>query len=69
MKIAKHYDKQLTPSKARIETVFFSLGFGYHQIQIIELEFLQRRGTEIRVNTWTGSYVMFVVTVSRQNVT
>ena len=42
--------------RAGIKTVLFSLGLGYHQIQIIELEFLQRRGTQIRVNTWTGSY-------------
>ena len=41
---------------AGIKNVFLSLGLGYHQIQIIELEFVQRRGTQIRVNTWTGSY-------------
>ena len=33
--------------------IFLSLGFGYHQIQIVELEFLQRRGTQIRVNILT----------------
>ena len=42
--------------KAGIKTVFLSLGLGYHHIQIIGLEFLQRCGHQIRVNTWTGSY-------------
>ena len=43
--------------KAGIKTVFLSLGLGYHHIQIIGLEFLQRCGHQIRVNTWTGSYI------------
>ena len=55
MKIANHFNKQLSPSKNWDQDVF-SLGLGYHQIQIIELEFLQRSGTQIRVNTWTGSF-------------
>ena len=42
--------------KAGIKTVFLSLGLGYHHIQIIGLEFVQRCGHQIRVNTWTGSY-------------
>ena len=42
--------------KVGIKTVFLSLGLGYHQIPIIEFELLQCRGTQIRVNTWTGSY-------------
>ena len=42
--------------RAGIKTFFFILGLGYHQIQIIELEFVQHRGNQIRVNTWTGSY-------------
>ena len=60
MKIAGHYDKQLTPSKSQDRDGFFnlgplgSLGLGYHQIQIVGLEFLQRCGHQIRVNTWTG---------------
>ena len=47
--------KNLHHLKAGIKTVF-SLGLGYHQIQIIELEILQRHGTQITVNTWTDSY-------------
>ena len=35
---------------------FNSLGFRYHQILILQLIFLQRCGTQVRVNTWTGSY-------------
>ena len=35
---------------------FLSQVFGYPHIQIIRVEFLQRRGHQIRVNTWTGSY-------------
>ena len=42
--------------RAVINACFFSLGLGYHQIQIVGLEFLQCCGHQIRVNTWTGSY-------------
>ena len=48
--------------KAAIETFFFSLGLGYHHIQSIGLEFLQRCGHQIRVNTWTVSYTKPVKT-------
>ena len=57
MKIASHHDKQLTHPRARINTVFLILGLGYHQIQILGLEFLQCGGHQIRVNTWTGFYL------------
>ena len=59
MKIRNHYDKQLTPSESRDWDDFLSKGLGYHQIQIIKLEFLQRHGTQIRVNSWTVSTNMF----------
>ena len=55
MKIANHYDKQLSPSESRDQDVFFSMGLGYHQIPIIELESVKRCGTQISVNNWTGS--------------
>ena len=42
--------------RAGIKTLFFSPGLRYHQIQIIEQKILQRYGTQIRVNTWTGLY-------------
>ena len=42
--------------RAGINTVFSSLILGYHQIQIVGLEFSKRFGHQIRVNTWTGSY-------------
>ena len=45
IKIWNHNDKQLTPSESWDQDIFFSLGLGYHQIQIIELEFLQHRAT------------------------
>ena len=57
MEISNHHDEQLTPSESWDQDGFFSLGLGYHQIQILELEFLQSCGTQIRVNTWTGSHV------------
>ena len=41
--------------KAGIKTILLGLDLGYHQIQFNELEFLQRCGTQIRVNTGTGS--------------
>ena len=41
---------------------FFILGLGYHHIEIIGLEFLQRCGHQIRVNTWTVSYTKPVKT-------
>ena len=50
-------DKQLTPSESWDQDGFFEPGFGYHQLQIIGLEFLQHSGHQIRVNTWTGSYI------------
>ena len=53
--------------RAGIKTVFLSPGLGYHQIQIIELEFLQRRGTQIRVNTWTGSYTFLFESYQQTN--
>ena len=56
MKIINHHDKQLTPSESWDQDGFFEPGYGYHQLQIIGLEFLQRCGHQIRVNTWTGSY-------------
>ena len=55
-KIAIHQDKQLTPSESWNQDGFLSLGLGYHQIQIVRPEFVQRCGHQIRVNTWTGSY-------------
>ena len=58
MKMTNHHDKQLTPSQSWDQDGFFETGFGYHQLQIIGLEFLQRCGHQIRVNTWTGSYIM-----------
>ena len=56
MKMTNHHDKQLTPSESWDQDGFFEPGFGYHQLQIIGLEFLQRCGHQIRMNTWTGSY-------------
>ena len=44
MKLANNYDKQVIPSAGWDQDVFLSLGLGYYQIQIIELEFLQRHG-------------------------
>ena len=55
MKIAIHYDKHLHHRRTEINT-FFNLGLGYHQIQSVRLEFLKRCGTQIRVNTLTGSF-------------
>ena len=52
-----------------INKVFLSLGLGYHQIQFVGLEFLQRDGHQIRVNTWTGSYGLSKVTTSAQQIT
>ena len=43
--------KKLHHPRAGIQTVFLSLGLVYHQIQIIGLEFVQRSGHQIRVNT------------------
>ena len=59
MKMTNHHDKQLTPSESWDKDGFFEHGFGYHQLQIIGLEVLQRCGHQIRVNTWTGSYARF----------
>ena len=56
MKITNHHDKQLTPSESWDQDGFFEPGYGYHQLQITGLEFLQRCGHQIRVNTRTGSY-------------
>ena len=42
--------------KAGIKTIFVMLGLGYHHIKIIGLEFLERCGYQIRVNTLTVSY-------------
>ena len=57
MKIINHHDKLLATSESWDQNCFLSLGLGYQHIQIIGLEFLQRCGHQIRVNTWTGSYV------------
>ena len=37
------------------QIIFLSLGLGYHQIYVVGLEFVQRCGHQIRVNTWTVS--------------
>jgi hypothetical protein len=58
MKMTNHHDKQLTPSESWDQDGFFEHGFGYHQLQIIGLEVLQRCGHQIRVNTWTCSYAV-----------
>ena len=55
MKWASHHYKQLTPSESWNRDGFLSLGLGYHQIKSVGLEFLQRCGHQIKVNTWTGS--------------
>ena len=48
--------------RAEIKTFFFfSMSLGYHKIQIEGLEFLQRCGSQIKVNTLTGSYVFGLV--------
>ena len=39
IQVANHYDKQLKPSNMWDQDGFLSMGLGYHQIQIIELEF------------------------------
>ena len=57
--MSNHHDKQLTPMESWDQDGFFSLGLGYHQIKIIELEFSQCCGTQIRVDTWTGSYCKY----------
>ena len=44
--------------RAGIKTTLLSLGFRYHQIQIMRLEFLHHCGHQIRVNNETGSYVI-----------
>ena len=41
MKMINYHDKQPTPSESWDQDVFFTLGLGYHHIQIIRLEFLQ----------------------------
>ena len=41
--------------KAGYQTFIFNLGLGYHHIQIQGLEFLQRCGHQIMVNTSTWS--------------
>ena len=46
-------------TRVGIMTVFLSLALRYHQIKIARLEFLQRCDTQIRVNTWTGSFYYF----------
>ena len=56
IKMTNHHDKQLTPPESWDQYGFFEPGFGYHQRQIIGLEFLQRCGHKNRVSTWTGSY-------------
>ena len=43
-------------TRVGIMTVLLSLGLRCHQIKIGRLEFLQRCGTQITVNTWTGSF-------------
>ena len=48
--------------RAGINTVFLSLGLGYHQIQFVGLEFLQCGGHQISVNT--GSYATLVTYVA-----
>ena len=40
MKMTNHHDKQLTSSKSWDQDGFFEPGYGYHQLQIIGLEFL-----------------------------
>ena len=66
LEMTNHHDKQLTPSESWDQDGFFEPGFGYHQLQIIGLEFLQRCGHQIRVNTWTGSYVWTILGTFRK---
>ena len=54
--------------RAGINRFFLRLGFGYHQIKIVGLEFLQRGGHQIRVNTWTRSYANQTNKFENQNV-
>ena len=58
MKMINHHDKQLTPSESWDQDGFLSLALGYQHIKINELEFLQRCGHQIRMNTLTGSYTV-----------
>ena len=64
MKMTNHHDKQLTLSERWDQDGFFEPGFGYHQLQISGLEFLQRCGHQIRVNTWTGSNMFWFESMS-----
>ena len=59
MKMTSHHHKKHTPSESCDPDGFFEPGFGYHQHQISGLEFLQHCGHQIKVNTWTGSYIFF----------
>ena len=45
------------PLGTRDQAKCVSLGFVGHNIQIMSLDFLQRCGYQIKVNTWTGSHI------------
>ena len=52
LKIANHMTYNLHHRKSVIKMDFLSQGLGYHHIQTMRLEFLQRFGHQIWVNTW-----------------
>ena len=66
MKIINHHEKQITPSESWDQDGFLCLCLGYHLIQIIGLEFLQRCGHQIMVNTWTVSYTTWTLQTSHK---